>query len=177
MKCCDWYTSYLFPQVFIEKLWINFTALKIYSQTFNRSYQRNVRLSNIVTKQELNTVTNCTNPSYTDFHQNGEAHTSIWQNRMNLPHQSSNFPKLILWFLCKFLVFLSHTHLLSLGTMHQFKIIWISISCSSSLALYSPIPQQSVCHYPFQLSILDLFDRNLNMVKHNLIKKCETFYY
>jgi len=39
MKCCDWYTSYLFPLVFTEKLWINFTGLKIYSQIFNnKSY-------------------------------------------------------------------------------------------------------------------------------------------
>lgn len=62
-----------------------------------------------------------------------------------------------------------------LGPRPQFKIIGYPFLVALLLDLYSPIPEQLVCHLPFQMSIPNLFDRDLNMVKQNL-KKCVTFY-
>lgn len=62
-----------------------------------------------------------------------------------------------------------------LGPRPQFKIIGYPFLVALLLDLYSPIPEQLVCHLPFQMSIPNLFDRDLNMVKQNL-KKCVTLY-
>lgn len=62
-----------------------------------------------------------------------------------------------------------------LGPRPQFKIIGYPFLVALLLDLYSLIPEQLVCRLPFQVSIPNLFDRDLNMVKQNL-KKCVTFY-